>query len=230
MFDSPETDAQVELTDRQQAVLDVIRQHAAEHGYPPTVREIGARLGLTSSSTVHAHLAALERAGVLQRDPTKPRALKWDTVTPGGSSIGDGVEHLGPDVDVEAAEQIPVVGRVAAGAPILAEEHVEQVLPVPRMLTKPGRNFLLKVRGDSMIEAGILDGDLVIVRQQPDATDGQIVIAMVDGEEATCKVLRRQGGRVVLEPANSTMEPIVPDDCQIVGIVTGVMRSIDGRL
>lgn len=227
VFDSSQADVQpVELTNRQQAVLDVIRSHAAEHGYPPTVREIGAKLGLASSSTVHAHLAALERAGVLERDPSKPRALRWEQ--PSGSVTAgiDGVETLGRDVDVEASERVPLIGHVAAGAPILAEQHVEQVVPVPRMLTKSGRNFLLRIKGDSMIEAGILDGDLVIVRQQPDANDGDVVIAMVDGDEATCKTFRRRDGRVVLEPANSTMSPMVPDDVSIVGLVTGVMRSL----
>ena len=234
MFDS--TVLTPSLTDRQQAVLDVLRQHVAEHGYPPTVREIGEVLGMASSSTVHSHLAALERAGIIERDPTKPRALKW-----GPNAVAAGVEEAGApssgasgagtgsggDVDVESGLALPLVGRVAAGAPILAEEHVEQYVPVPRQLTRSGESFLLKVRGDSMEGAGILDGDWVVVRHQPDANDGQIVVALVgDDEEATCKRLERRGGQVLLHSENPAYEPIVPESVRIVGIVTGVMRAI----
>jgi len=224
-----------DLTDRQQAVLDVLCSHAAEHGYPPTVREIGALLGLTSSSTVHSHLAALERAGIIERDPTKPRALKWG---PAAASAGVGVEggtDIGPartqglhgDVDVEPSVALPALGRVAAGAPILAEEHVEQYLPVPKQLTRQGESFLLKVRGDSMVGAGILDGDWVVVRRQPTARDGEIVVALVgDDAEATCKRFGHERGRVVLYPENPDLQPIHPDACELVGVVTGVMRAI----
>lgn len=229
------------LTDRQQAVLDVLRSHTAQHGYPPTVREIGEVLGMASSSTVHSHLAALERAGIIERDPTKPRALKWGpnaaaagvdeaaTASIGGAArgaaAGGAVGH--PDLGADASTALPLVGRVAAGAPILAEEHVEQYVPVPRQLTRAGESFLLKVRGDSMEGAGILDGDWVVVRHQPDATDGQIVVALVgDDEDATCKRLERRDGRVLLHSENPAYAPIEPDSCRIAGVVTGVMRAL----
>lgn len=232
------------LTDRQQSVLEVLRRHVAEHGYPPTVREIGEVLGMASSSTVHSHLAALERAGVIERDPTKPRALKWgphalaagvheagESGGPGGGSAdGGGVGVAAgrlPELDVEGAVAVPMVGRVAAGAPILADEHVEQYVPVPRQLTRSGDSFLLKVRGDSMEGAGILDGDWVVVRHQSEASNGQIVVALVgDDEEATCKRLERRGGRVLLHSENPAYEPMEPDELRIAGIVTGVMRAL----
>lgn len=241
MFDSSAPTAP-DLTDRQQAVLDVLRSHTAEHGYPPTVREIGEVLGMASSSTVHSHLAALERAGIIERDPTKPRALKWGPAaeslgidaTAGGSvgSTGTGAA-AGPargsigNVDVDASVTMPLLGRVAAGAPILAEEHVEEYVPVPKKLTRSGESFLLKVRGDSMEGAGILDGDWVVVRSQKDANNGQIVIALVgDDEEATCKRYERRAGHVELHSENPAYEPIVTDQVEIAGIVTGVMRAI----
>ncbi|MCW2920234.1 MAG: SOS-response transcriptional repressor, LexA [Thermoleophilia bacterium] len=241
MFDSPALSAP-ELTDRQQAVLDVLRSHTAEHGYPPTVREIGEVLGMASSSTVHSHLAALERAGIIERDPTKPRALKWGPAaatlgidaTAGGSvgatgpTSGGTVTSIGHgNVDVDASVTMPLLGRVAAGAPILAEEHVEEYVPVPKKLTRSGESFLLKVRGDSMEGAGILDGDWVVVRKQKDASNGQIVIALVgDDEEATCKRYERRAGHVELHSENPAYEPIVTDQVEIAGIVTGVMRAI----
>ncbi len=221
------------LTDRQQSVLDVLRRHVAEHGYPPTVREIGEVLGMASSSTVHSHLAALERAGIIERDPTKPRALKW-----GPNAAVAGVEEAGVvagaigtaaggNVDVDASVAVPLVGRVAAGAPILAEEHVEQYVPVPRQLTRSGDSFLLKVRGDSMEGAGILDGDWIVVRHQSDAANGQIVVALVgDDEDATCKRLERRGDRVLLHSENPAYAPIKADSVRIAGIVTGVMRAL----
>ncbi len=234
MFDS--TALAPTLTDRQQSVLDVLRQHVAQHGYPPTVREIGEVLGMASSSTVHSHLAALERAGIIERDPTKPRALKW-----GPNAAAAGVEEAGggsgvahgafggarADADVDQARSLPLVGRVAAGAPILAEEHVEQYVPVPPQLTRSGDSFLLKVRGDSMEGAGILDGDWVVVRHQPEAQDGQVVVALVgDDEDATCKRLERRDGQVLLHSENPAYEPIVPEHVRIVGVVTGVMRAL----
>jgi repressor LexA len=239
MFDSSALTAP-DLTDRQQAVLDVLRSHTAEHGYPPTVREIGEVLGMASSSTVHSHLAALERAGIIERDPTKPRALKWGPAaetlgidaTAGGSvgATGSGatVSSIGAgNVDVDASVTMPLLGRVAAGAPILAEEHVEEYVPVPKKLTRSGESFLLKVRGDSMEGAGILDGDWVVVRSQKDANNGQIVIALVgDDEEATCKRYERRAGHVELHSENPAYEPIVTDQVEIAGIVTGVMRAI----
>lgn len=226
MFDGPV--ATPDLTDRQQAVLDVLRSYGAEHGYPPTVREIGALLGLASSSTVHSHLGALERAGIVERDPSKPRALRW-----GPNAAAAGVEVRGQggvargEVDVDASVAIPLVGRVAAGAPILAQEHVEQYLPVPRQLTRSGDSFVLKVRGDSMVGAGILDGDWVVVRHQREASNGEIVVALVgDDAEATCKRLERRGGKVFLHSENPAYEPIEPEWCEIAGVVTGVMRAL----
>lgn len=236
MFDPSGATQQVPaLTDRQQAVLDVLRSHTAEHGYPPTVREIGEVLGMASSSTVHSHLAALERAGIIERDPTKPRALKWG---PAAASVGveeastpvGGAGSAQPaqgGVDVDESIAVPLVGRVAAGAPILAEEHIEQYMPVPRQLTRAGDSFLLKVRGDSMEGAGILDGDWVVVRHQKDASNGQIVVALVgDDEDATCKRFVRRAGRVELHSENPAYEPIVTNDVEIAGIVTGVMRAL----
>ncbi|MCZ4497391.1 MAG: lexA [Thermoleophilia bacterium] len=236
MFDS--STAVPVLTDRQRAVLDVLLSYSGEHGYPPTVREIGTILGLTSSSTVHSHLAALERADIIERDPTKPRALKWGPAAAsfgvdvgaafsGNSSLGGSGSVASGDVDSEGSVSIPLLGRVAAGAPILAEEHLEQYVPVPRQLTRSGESFLLKVQGDSMIGAGILDGDWVVVRQQREARDGEIVVALVgDDQDATCKRLGREGGRVALFSENPDYAPIVPDACEIIGAVTGVMRAL----
>jgi repressor LexA len=203
----------VKLTRRQEEILGVVRDHIADHGYPPTVREIGDAVGLTSSSTVHAHLQALESRGALRRDPAKPRAL--DVV--GRSRAGD--DHA--DVRV-----LPLLGRIAAGTPTLAEQHVEEEIPVPAMLTASGDCFLLRVRGESMIEAGILDGDYVVVRSQADCTDGDIVAALVDGDEATVKRLHRIAGRVRLSPENAALEPFFPGDVEVLGKVVGVFRRL----
>ena len=231
MFDPSGATTVPSLTDRQQAVLDVLRSHTAEHGYPPTVREIGEVLGMASSSTVHSHLAALERAGIIERDPTKPRALRWGPaaasvgIDEAGASIGSGSTQA--ELEVDAAVAVPLVGRVAAGAPILADEHVEQYVPVPKQLTRAGESFLLKVRGDSMEGAGILDGDWVVVRHQKDASNGQIVVALVgDDDEATCKRYERRGGEVWLHSENPAYEPIVTTQVELAGIVTGVMRAL----
>ena len=208
-----------DITRKHWDVLDAVRQFSEDNGYPPTVRELAGLLGVSSTSTVHARLATLERAGLLERDPTKPRALR-----PTDSREGIGVN--GDVVEVEASVTVPLVGRVAAGEPLLAEQHLEGYLPVPQLLTRKGESFLLKVRGDSMVDAGILDGDYVVVRRQPSANDGEIVIALVDGEEATCKRLSHRGSQVVLLPENATMEPIVPEQCELLGIVTGVLRAL----
>jgi repressor LexA len=202
----------VELTKRQQEILRVVEDHIEEHGYPPTVREIGDAVGLTSSSTVHAHLQALETRGALKRDPAKPRALDLARRRPA---------RVEGDVRV-----LPLLGRIAAGAPILAEEHVEEHVAVPGILTSSGDCFLLRVRGESMIEAGILDGDYVVVRRQDDCEEGEIVAALVDGSEATVKRLHRVAGRVRLSPENSTMEPVYPDAVQVLGKVVGVFRRL----
>ena len=198
-----------ELTGRQSEILRFIHDHCERNGYPPTVREIGSAVGLASPSTVHAHLAKLESAGHIRRDPTKPRAML--VKLPGGS------EQAPAD---ETPRGLPVLGQVAAGAPKLAEEDVEEWVEAPF-----GADFLLRVTGDSMVMAGILDGDLVAVRQQATAEDGEIVVAMID-DEATDKRLRLGGGTPELHPENPAYEPIVSDRMVVVGRVVGVLRSL----
>ncbi len=207
------------LTARQQEILQFLGTYVDEHGYPPTVREIGDAVGLASPSTVHAHLANLERVGLLRRDPTKPRAIELV-----------GRPKPGVAAEDQGFAMLPLVGRIAAGGPLLAAEDVEDRVAVPDQL---GRNadFLLRVTGDSMIEAGILDGDLVVVRRQDDARDGEYVVALVgddeSADEATVKTFRRDpDGRVRLQPENSALEPIYADHVQILGKVVGVLRSL----
>ena len=196
-------------TERQQRILDVIRAFTAEHGYPPSVREIGERVGLSSSSTIHAHLKALEKRGLISRDPTKPRALRSEQPAPL------------PDAVV-----MPIVGKVAAGVPITAEEHLEGEFVLPTAFVPRGSNaFMLRVQGDSMIEAAILDGDLILVRPQKMASNGEIVVAMVDGE-ATVKRFYREDGRVRLQPENRSMTPIYASDVEIIGRVEAVVRRL----
>jgi repressor LexA len=207
------------LTVRQQEIWQFVADYVDEHGYPPTVREIGDAVGLASPSTVHAHLANLERAGLLRRDPTKPRALELV-----GRKRADPVGS-GRDVPL-----LPLVGRIAAGGPLLAEESVEDRIAVPEPLGRDA-DFLLRVTGDSMIEAGILDGDVVVVRRQDDARDGEVVVALVGedetADEATVKTFHREaGGRIRLQPENSALEPLYPEHVQILGRVTGVFRSL----
>jgi repressor LexA len=209
-----------DLTARQQQILEVVDAHLVSHGYPPTVREIGEAVGLTSSSTVHAHLANLERLGHLRRDPTKPRALGVigrETPVPEAPPVG--TVHPG-------IRMLPLLGRIAAGTPTLAEQHVEDEIAVPEMLTASGDNFLLKVRGESMIDAGILDGDFVVIRRQSSCAEGEIVAALVDGEEATVKHLRHEGGRVRLDPANQALRPFYPEQVEVLGKVVGVFRRL----
>ena len=201
----------MQLTKRQQEILRVVQDHVAEHGYPPTVREIGDAVGLTSSSTVHAHLQALEARGVLKRDPSKPRAI-------------DLAGRTAPRTD--DIRVLPLLGRIAAGAPILAEENVEEEIAVPGMLTASGDCFLLKVQGESMTKVGILDGDYVVIRSQPGCADGEIVAALCDGEEATVKRLDHVAGRVRLSPENDSMEPFYPDRVDVLGKVVGVFRRL----
>ena len=202
------------LTERQQQVLEYIRQTVAERGYPPSVREIGEAVGLSSPSTVHSHLSALVSAGAIKRDPTKPRAIMI---------VAE--EAVTTQAQDDRVRDIPLLGRIAAGTPILAAEHVEEVLPLPVDLVGSDPVFLLEVKGDSMIEAGILDGDLVAVRSQKDARDGEIVAALIDGDEATIKRLRRHEGNVILEPANPAYEPMVySDGVELVGKVVSVLR------
>jgi repressor LexA len=210
----------VELTPRQTDILQFVNAHVDEHGYPPTVREIGQAVGLTSPSTVHAHLARLESAGLIRRDATKPRALE---VIEGGRS-----RRTPAVATVEAprrATVLPLVGEVAAGAPVVAEDRIEDYVTVPDQLASDG-DFVLSVRGDSMINAGILEGDLVVVRKQSDARDGEIVVALVDDEDATVKRFFRDDGRVRLQPENDTMEPLYPDHVAILGSVKAVLRRL----
>jgi repressor LexA len=202
------------LSERQQQVLDYIRKTVAERAYPPSVREIGEAVGLSSPSTVHSHLSALVKAGAITRDPTKPRAIMI-------------VEDMQPVTAPlpERVREVPVLGRIAAGTPILAAEHVEEVLVLPVDLVGTDPVFLLEVKGDSMIEAGIFEGDLVAVRSQKDARDGEIVAALIDGEEASVKRLRRRDGKVILESANPAYEPMVfSEGVEIVGKVVSVLR------
>ena len=207
------------LTGRQQQIWDFLVGYVDQHGYPPTVREIGDAVGLASPSTVHAHLANLERAGLLKRDPTKPRALELSGRGPREAPKRN-----------EPRRGLPLVGEIAAGGPLLAEDNVEEYVAVPEMLERGGADFLLRVKGDSMIEAGILDGDVVVVRRQQAAEDGDIVVALAGedetAEEATVKRFFRENGRVRLQPENSALEPIYADHVQIIGRVTGVFRVL----
>ena len=211
------------LTQRQREIYVFVRGYVDRHGYPPTVREIGEAVGLASPSTVHAHLANLERAGYLRRDPTKPRALELV-----GRERAPAAEEVG---EAGRVRVLPLVGQIAAGAPLLAEENVEQHIAVPEPLSSGvGEEFLLRVRGDSMIEAGILEDDYVVVRRQQTAANGDIVVALVGedetADEATVKRFFREDGRVRLQPENSALEPLYPAHVQLLGKVTGVFRRV----
>ncbi len=199
----------MDISKRQKEIFDYIRRYASKYGYPPTVREIGKAVGLTSSSTVHAHLAKLERSGFLRRDPTKPRAI---------------------EVLVDRAKRVvrpglPLVGNVAAGEPILAEENIEDHIAVPPAIGGESADYILRVRGDSMKDAGILDGDFVVVQQAADASNGEIVVALL-GDEATVKRFYREKDRVRLQPANKDHKPIRTRDAHVLGRVVGVFRSV----
>jgi repressor LexA len=208
----------MELTGRQQEIWDFLVDYVGRHGYPPTVREIGSAVGLASPSTVHAHLANLERAGLLRRDPTKPRALEL---------FGQHREQVAAGADVH---RLPLVGEIAAGGPLLAEQNVEEYLAVPEPLARGGEEFVLRVKGDSMVNAGILDGDYVVVKRQQDARDGDIVAALAGADEtadeATVKRFFREQGRVRLQPENDELEPIYTPHVTILGKVVGVFRSL----
>ena len=210
------------LTARQQEIWNFLVEYVDRHGYPPTVREIGERVGLASPSTVHAHLANLERAGLLKRDPSKPRALEL---------LGREKKEAAPaaaPVERDDVQRLPLLGEIAAGGLLLAEQSVEDYMTVPEELARG--DFLLRVKGESMIEAGILPGDLVVVRRQQSADNGDVVVALggadETAEEATVKTFYRENGRVRLQPENSSMEPIYADHVQILGKVTGVFRSL----
>jgi repressor LexA len=205
------------LTQKRKEILDCIAGALRERGYPPSVREIGEQVGLTSSSTVHAHLAVLQREGYLRRDPTKPRAIevRYD---PSSKIV----------VDARPTRHVPLVGSVAAGTGVLAQENVEELFPLPEDFTGTGTLFMVAVRGDSMVDAGILDGDFVVVRQQPDAEEGEIVVAGIPGDEATVKRLTRSHGKVVLVPANERLDPMEldPDEVVVYGKVVTVLRRL----
>jgi repressor LexA len=210
-----------QLTARQQEIWQFLVDYVDRHGYPPTVREIGEAVGLASPSTVHAHLANLERAGLLRRDPTKPRALDL---------IGHRRESRAaePETEIEV-EKLPLLGQIAAGAPLLAEENIDERMAVPEPLGRRA-DFLLRVKGESMVNAGILDGDIVVVQRAQDARNGEIVVALVgddeSADEATVKTFYREGNRVRLQPENDSLEPIYADFVQVLGRVTGVFRSL----
>jgi repressor LexA len=201
---------ELNLTKRQREIFDYVKSYGEEHGYPPTVRDIGKAIGLTSSSTVHAHLANLEKLGVLRRDPTKPRAIEVlvdkakAAVKPSG---------------------LPIVGQVAAGQPVLADENIEEYVPVPQIAGGDEGEFVLRVKGDSMVGAGIFEGDYVVVRPQETATDGEIVVALVE-DEATVKRFFKEEDHVRLQPENDTLAPIRSRDVQLLGRVVGVCRRV----
>jgi repressor LexA len=206
------------LTARQQEIWNYLVEYVDQHGYPPTVREIGEQVGLASPSTVHAHLANLERAGLLRRDPTKPRALEL---------IGRERREPAPQADERDVTRLPLLGEIAAGGPLLAEQYIEEYLAMP---SSTKGDFLLRVKGESMIEAGILDGDLVIVQRRQDARNGDIVVALAGADEftdeATVKTFYKERDRIRLQPENSTMEPIYAEHVQILGRVVGVFREL----
>ncbi len=197
-------------TERQRRILEVIEEYRGEHGYPPSVREIGERVGLSSSSTVQSHLKTLERRGFISRDPTKPRALRSEVERP-----APGPETL----------TMPIVGRVAAGVPITAEENLDGEFVLPSSFARHSDSFMLRVRGDSMVNAAILDGDLVLVKPQKTAHNGEIVVAMLEGE-ATVKRFYKEETRVRLQPENPAMKPIYANDVTIVGRVEAVVRKL----
>ncbi|MGH9137611.1 MAG: transcriptional repressor LexA [Acidimicrobiales bacterium] len=205
------------LTPRQREILEIIDRSMRDRGYPPSVREIGESVGLTSPSTVHTHLATLQRLGFLRRDPTKPRAIevRWDP-------------NSGAALERRPVRHVPLVGDVAAGTDVLAQENVEELLPLPADFCGDGDLFMLRVRGDSMIEVGILDGDFVVARAQSVAEKGDVVVAGIPGEEATVKTYNRRSGKVALEPANPRMQPIEldPEEVTVFGKVVTVLRRL----
>ncbi|MGZ8693311.1 MAG: transcriptional repressor LexA [Gaiellaceae bacterium] len=208
------------LTDRQREIYDFLTRYVDDHGYPPTVREIGEAVGLASPSTVHAHLANLERAGLIKRDPTKPRAVEL---------VGRERSRAEPAAESDV-RRLPLVGEIAAGGPLLADQNVEDYLVVPETLSRGGEEFLLRVKGDSMIQAGILDGDLVVVERRQDASNGDIVVALAGddetADEATVKTFYRESGRIRLQPENDELEPIYAAHVEILGRVIGVFRAL----
>src|SRR3954449_370682 len=210
----------MDLTKRQQEIFDFIKRYSADFGYPPTVRDIGKAVGLASSSTVHAHLANLEKLGLLRRDPSKPRAIEMlDRAREGVEQAVENVRSL------VKPDGLPLVGQVAAGSPVLAEENIEEYVSVPPLAGGETGEYVLRIRGESMKNAGILEGDYVVVRPQESASDGEIVVALV-GEEATVKRFFRETDHVRLQPENETMEPIRSKDVRVLGRVVGLFRSV----
>ena len=213
----------MDLTKRQQEIFDFIKRYSAKYGYPPTVRDIGKAVGLASSSTVHAHLANLEKLGLLRRDPSKPRAIELlDRMR---EDLGEAVGSMADNVRSLRRSGLPLVGQVAAGSPVLAEENIEDYVQVPRVAGGEDGEYVLRVRGESMRDAGILEGDFVVVRPQQTASDGDIVVALV-GEEATVKRFFHEADHVRLQPENREMEPIRSKDVRILGRVVGLFRSV----
>lgn len=216
------SDVKPSLTKRQQQVYDIIVQELERNGYPPSVREIGEKLGLSSSATVQAHLSTLEKKGYLSRSATKSRTI---TLTEAPGRETEVVSDAPVAAELPGMSHIPLVGRIAAGSPILAEQNVEETYALPVSLVGDRASFMLEIRGDSMIEAGILDGDYVIVREQSTADDGTIVAALL-GEEATVKVLYHERDCLRLQPRNASMEPIYTDDAVVMGVVVGLIRTL----
>jgi repressor LexA len=207
----------MDLTKRQQEIFDFIRKYSAKYGYPPTVRDIGKAVGLASSSTVHAHLANLEKIGLLRRDPSKPRAIELLD-----RAVGTAMDSVRGIVRTEG---LPLLGSVAAGQPILAEENIEDYVSVPEIAGGDEGEYLLRIRGESMKNAGILEDDIVVVQRQETAQDGEIVVALL-GEEATVKRFFREADHIRLQPENETMEPIRSKEVKVLGRVVGLMRSV----
>ena len=206
--------ADLNLTKRQQEIFDFIKKYSAKYGYPPTVRDIGKAIGLTSSSTVHAHLSNLEKIGLLRRDPTKPRAIELL------------VDRAKRAADAVVSGGIPVVGQVAAGSPVLAEENIDEYVQVPEIAGGGDGEFVLAINGDSMINAGIHDKDHVVVRSQETARNGEIVVAMVGESEATVKRFFKESDHVRLQPENDSLEPIRSTEVKVLGKVVGVLRRV----
>lgn len=201
------------ISSRQKTILDFIKAEVKEKGYPPSVREIGEAVGLASSSTVHGHLERLEKKGYIRRDPTKPRAI--EILDHGGKA----------DIEIDIVK-VPLIGKVTAGDPITAIENTEEYYPLPSAMVKNSDVYMLTIQGDSMIEAGIFDGDYVIVRKQVTANNGEIVVAMTDDDEATVKRFYKEKNHIRLQPENSSMKPIILDNATILGKVIGVIRQI----
>ena len=207
----------MDLTKRQQEIFDFIRKYSAKYGYPPTVRDIGKAVGLASSSTVHAHLANLEKIGLLRRDPSKPRAIELLD-----RAVGSAVESVR---GIVRSDGLPLLGSVAAGQPILAEANIEDYVQVPEIAGGDDGEYLLRIRGDSMKDVGILEGDFVVVHSQNTARDGDVVVALL-GEEATVKRFFREEDHIRLQPENESMEPIRTKEVKVLGRVVGLLRSI----